>query len=187
MDEKLKKYEGLIELTRTTEEIVKFEEEIDLILQNVYRVDKQVIEEALEKHVRVRVAMEIRKLFAQEISSNVEHSNLDTSSKMIASTSDVAMTHIKKEDIKAILSSAYRTICALPILQMTLAFEPSEAVIGNISRWARQTLAPGILLDLSLDRSILGGAIIIYQGKFFDYSLRKKLQAVFEKGELKLS
>lgn len=161
MDDKLKKYEGLIELTRTTEDIVKLDEEIDLLLQSVYNVDKQIFEDALEKMVRIRVAVEIRKLLS-------------------------VATSLKKEEIKAILSNAYRTICALPILQLTLAFEPSEASIGNISRWARQNLAPGILLDLSLDRSVLGGAIIAYHGEFYDLTLRKKLQAIFDRGDLKL-
>lgn len=161
MEEKLKRYQGLIELTRTTEDVVKLEEEIDLLLQSIYHVDKQMFEETLERQVRIRVAMEIRKLIQQAKSS-------------------------KKEEVKALLSDAYRTVCVLAILQLTLAFEPSEIVIGNISRWARQNLAAGILLDLSLDRSILGGALIMYHGKFYDFTLRKKLNEIFEKADLKL-
>jgi len=161
MEDKLKKYQGLIQLTQTTEDVVKLDEEIDLLLQSIYHVDKDMFEDTLEKMVRIRMAMEIRKLVKQAAIS-------------------------KKEEIKILLSNVYRTICALPILQLTLAFEPSDAVIGSISRWARQNLADGILLDLSLDRSVLGGAIIVYHGKFYDLTLKKKLQEVFDKGDLKL-
>lgn len=161
MEDKLKKYQGLIELTQTTEDVVKLDEEIDFLLQSIYHVDKNMFEDTLEKMVRIRMAMEIRKLVKQTTSS-------------------------KKEEIKILFSNVYRTICALPILQLTLAFEPSEAIIGNISRWARQNLAAGILIDLSLDRSILGGAIIVYRGKFYDLTLRKKLQDIFDKGDLRL-
>ncbi len=161
MDEKLLKYQGLIELIQTTDDVVKLDEEIDLLLQSIYHLEKDIFEDTLEKMVRIRVAMEIRKLVKQDTSS-------------------------KKEEIKILLSNMYRTICALPIVQLTLAFEPSEAVIGNISRWARKNLAAGILLDLSLDRSVLGGAIIVYHGKFYDLTLRKKLQDVFDKGDLRL-
>lgn len=161
MEDKLKKYQGLIELTQTTDDVVKLDEEIDLLLQSIYHVDKDMIEDTLERMVRIRVAMEIRKIIKQTASS-------------------------RKEDIKILLSNAYRTICALPILKLTLAFEPSEAVIGNLSRWARQNLAAGILLDLSLDRSVLGGSVISYNGKFYDLTLKKKLQAVFDKGDLRL-
>lgn len=161
MDEKLLKYQGLIDLTQTTEDVVKLDEEIDLLLQSIYHVDKDMLEDTLKKMVRIRVAMEIRSLVKQTTTS-------------------------KKEEIKTLFSNMYRTICALPILQLTLAFEPSEAVIGNISRWARQNLAAGILLDLSLDRSVLGGAIIVYHGKFYDLTLRKKLQDVFDKGDLRI-
>lgn len=161
MEEKLEKYQGLIELTQTTEDLVKLDEEIDLLLQGIYNIDKDKLEDILGKMVRIRVAEEMRKLVNQAASS-------------------------KKEDIKIILSNMYRTICALPILQLTLAFEPSEAVIGNISRWARKNFAAGILLDLSLDRSILGGAIICYHGKFYDLTLKKKLQDIFDKGDFRL-
>lgn len=161
MDEKLIKYQGLIRLTQTTEDVVKLDEEIDSLLQSIYHVDKHMFEDTLEKMVRIRVAMEIRDLVQQGTSS-------------------------KKEEIRSLLSDAYRIICALPILQLTLAFEPSEAVIGNISRWARKNLISGILLDLSLDKSILGGAIIMFHGKFYDFSLRKKLKEIFEKGNLRL-
>lgn len=161
MEDKLKQFQGMIQLTQTTEDVVKLDEEIDLLLQSIYHVDKDMFEDTLEKMVRIRMAMEIRKLVKQTASS-------------------------KKEEIKILLSNMYRTICALPILQLTLAFEPSDAVIGNISRWARQNLVDGILLDLSLDRNVLGGAIIVYHGKFYDLTLRKKLKEIFDKGDLKL-
>lgn len=162
MEEKLKKYQGLIELTETTEDVVKLDEEIDLLLQSVYHVDKGMLDSILGRMVRLRVAAEIRNLIKKE-------------------------TNFKKDEIKPLLSDMYRTVCSLPILQLTLAFEPSEAAIGNISRFARQNLAAGILLDLSLDRSILGGAVVMYRGKFYDFTLRKKLNELFEKGNLKLA
>jgi F0F1-type ATP synthase delta subunit len=161
MEDKLEKYEGLIELTQTTEDLVKLDEEIDLLLQGIYHVSEDALEDILGKMVRIRVAMEMRKLIKQNNSS-------------------------KKEEVKALFSSMYRTVCALPILQLTLAFEPSEAVIGNISRWARKNLVPGILLDLTLDRSVLGGAMISYHGKFYDLTLKKKLQEIFDKGDLRI-
>jgi hypothetical protein len=161
MDDNLAQYQGLIELTQTTEDVVRLDEEIDLLLQCLYHIEGERLEETLEKLVRVRVAAEIRTLLQ-------------------------AHTNPSKQEIKFLLSNAYRTICSLPILQLTLAFEPSEFVINTISRWARQNLAAGIILDLSLDRSVLGGAIIMYHGKFYDYSLQKKLQVIFEKGDLSL-
>ena len=161
MEDKIKKYQDLIELIRTTDDLVKFDEEMDLLLQSIYYVDKDMLKDALEKTVRIRVATVMRKLIQRDTLS-------------------------KREEINALFLSVYKTICSLPMLQLTLAFEPSEAVIANVSRWARQNFANGILLDLSLDRNILGGAIVMYHGRFYDLTLRKNLQGIFDKGDLRL-
>jgi len=121
----------------------------------LYHVDLIKFEDTLSKFIRVRVATEIKKILQ-------------------------AGAIVKNEEVKRVLSDAYRTICALPILRLTLAFEPSEAVINGFSYWSRNNLKPGILLDLSLDRNLVGGAVIAYEGKFYDYSLRNKVKQIFE-------
>lgn len=153
------KYKEFIELTLTTEDVVCLNEEIDLLLQSLYHVELFDFDEVLSKRVRLRMAMEIRKFLQQ-------HDNLS------------------KDQIKQLLSDMYRKICGLPILRLTLAVEPSEFMINSISRWARINLEQGILLDLSLDRSIIGGANIIYLGKLYDFSLRRKLREIFEKEDV---
>lgn len=162
MNDKFIEYKVLIELTKTTEDVVSLQEEMDLILQSLFHVEVYKLEEVLEKFVRVRVATEINRIIKMNPTAN-------------------------KEEIKALLSKAYRTICALPIIKLSLAFEPSETIINNLSFWARQNLEPGVLLDLSLDRSIIGGVVISYKGKFFDFSLKNKIREIFEKGDLSLN
>lgn len=155
MNEKILKYKALVDLIKTTDDLVVLDEEIDMVLQSIYHTEIYDLEEILAKFVRVRIAVEIKKLISQDSISG-------------------------KEQTRTLLSDAYRTICALPILKLTMAFEPSESIIDNISNWARSNLQSGILLDLSLDRSLLGGAQIVYEGKYYDYSLKKKIKEVFE-------
>lgn len=159
MDEKLLKYKAVIDLTQTTEDVVSLNEEIDLLLQSLYHVEIYDFEDVMSKFVRLRVAMEIKKLVQSS-------------------------TNLGKDQIKHLLSDMYRKICSLPILRLTLALEPSEFMINNISRWARMNIEEGILIDLSLDRSLCGGAIIVCKGKLYDFSLKKKLKEIFEKGDL---
>jgi F0F1-type ATP synthase delta subunit len=161
MDKKLEKYKGLIELTKTTEDLVDLGDEIDSLMHSLYHVDLYKFEDALSQFVRLRIAREIRKL--------IQLHSLNT-----------------KDEIKEFFSDAYRAICRLPILRLTLAFEPSESIINTISHWARTNLEEGVLLDLSMDRSVLGGAVIVYRGKFYDYSISKKLKEIFDRGDLTL-
>lgn len=157
MDESGVKYKGLIDLILTTEDVSKLSEEIDILLKGLYHVESSEFEQKLREEVRMRVAGEIRKLIGGSVGQG-------------------------KEEVKGILASAYKAVCDLPILKLILAFEPSEVVINDISRWARVNLEKGILIDLSMDRNILGGAVIIYRGKFYDFSVRKRLHETFEKG-----
>jgi hypothetical protein len=161
MDSTVVKYQGLIDLILTTEDVSKLGEEIDILLKGLYHVESGEFEQKLREEVRLRVAGEIRRLLGGSVVQG-------------------------EKEIKAVLSSAYSTVCALPILKLILAFEPSEVVINDISHWARVNLERGILIDLSMDRNLLGGAVIIYKGKFYDFSVRKKLHEIFEKGILTL-
>lgn len=161
MDDKLLRYNTLIELTKTTDDVVTLDDEIGLLLQSLYHVEIYNFEEVLQKFVRIRIADEIRKLLQ-------------------------AHSLIEKDDIKDLLSDAYKTICALPMLRVILAIEPSESIISNISFWARNNLQTGILLDLTLDRNLIGGAQMVYEGRIYDFSIRKKLREIFAKGDLSL-
>lgn len=67
----------------------------------------------------------------------------------------------------------------LKILQLTLAFEPPPKSITRLSDWVAANLGPGLILDLQFDPTILGGALIAYQGKYHDYSLKSALDRDF--------
>jgi len=162
MDKKLEKYKEFIEVNKTTDDLVDFREEMDKLVQSLFHTEIYKFEETLNQFVRVRVATEIRRILKEDQINAKEH-------------------------IKAFLEDLYKTITTLPILKLQLSFEPSEMVISDISHWARNNLERGILLDLTLERTLLGGAVIVYNGKFYDYSVRKKLKEIFEKGDLSLA
>lgn len=158
MDEKFVKYKSLIELTKTTQDLVDLEEEINALSNSLYNTEINKFDQILEESVRVSMASEIKKLLKScKISG--------------------------KDEIKNFLTDAYQTISSLPILILTLAFEPSEQVIYNISSWVRTNFEERIILDLVLDRRLLGGTLIEYKGKYYDYSVRKKLEENFENKE----
>lgn len=66
----------------------------------------------------------------------------------------------------------------IPVLSMTLPFEPTEHIIQNLSLWFYRNLKQKVLLDISLDRSLLGGAYLSIEGVYFDGSLRTKVEHV---------
>jgi F0F1-type ATP synthase delta subunit len=63
----------------------------------------------------------------------------------------------------------------LPEVHLTLAFTPTESFRKKISAWLQKEIGRPLFLKITVDKTILGGAIIIYNGRYQDASLRKKL------------
>lgn len=74
----------------------------------------------------------------------------------------------------------------LPEVSITLACKPTQQILESIISWfCTQTKQP-VLLDVRVDASLIGGAVIGYKGKYQDFSIKKKLLEKKEKGELLL-
>lgn len=69
----------------------------------------------------------------------------------------------------------------IPVVHMTLAFEPTNTVLKSISLWFLRREQKKVILDLTLERQILGGAFISYDGLYKDYTLKTKLDKYFSK------
>jgi len=56
-------------------------------------------------------------------------------------------------------------------VKITLATDPDGLLIDNIYDWALQLFGDPVILDISYDPIILGGAVIAYGGLYYDGSL----------------
>ena len=63
----------------------------------------------------------------------------------------------------------------LPVVRLTLALTPPGNWILEIRNWVIKALGKPVVLDMAVDKSILGGAIVENAGKYGDYSLRKMI------------
>jgi hypothetical protein len=87
------------------------------------------------------------------------------------------------EEQEAFFSTLYEEIAACPILTLTLAIYPTENTIQHIASFIKEQISYRTILEIVTDKTILGGAVIIYNGRFTDNSLQKKLQEYFVKSE----
>lgn len=86
---------------------------------------------------------------------------------------------LSEDEIKQILGSLKAATLKLPIVKLTLAFEPTEAMLEEIGSWFWENTGKHILLDVAVDGSIVGGAIIEYNGVYKDFSVKTRLEKVF--------
>ncbi len=63
----------------------------------------------------------------------------------------------------------------LPVVRLTLALTPPGNWILEIRNWVIKAVGEVVVLDMAVDKSILGGAIVENAGKYGDYSLRKMI------------
>ena len=64
------------------------------------------------------------------------------------------------------------------LLNLAVALKPDESFLAKLSGWVKVNIGERAVLEIEVDAAILGGALVSYNGKYRDYSLRKALKAV---------
>jgi len=65
-------------------------------------------------------------------------------------------------------------------MQLTIAFQPNEETITYFSDWVKKNVRKDLLIDLHFDKAIVGGALVIADGAYKDYSVKKNLANRFQ-------
>jgi F0F1-type ATP synthase delta subunit len=79
--------------------------------------------------------------------------------------------------LQEFLKKIQDAIATLPLVTLTIAFEPTNETLKAFSQWFLFTLKKQVIFDIHVDTSLVAGATITANGKFKDYSLK----ALFEK------
>lgn len=69
----------------------------------------------------------------------------------------------------------------VPQVKMTLAFEPSISFVDRLNLAITKAAGKKIILDIKVDPRIVAGALFEYQGKYFDGSMQKPIEAFVER------
>ena len=84
--------------------------------------------------------------------------------------------------IGAAIEKLMEKLIKLPSVNLTLAFEPSFFQLQRIFGWLQVNARENLLIELAVDAKILGGAIVEFEGKRRDYSVKKKLEELNKLG-----
>lgn len=66
-------------------------------------------------------------------------------------------------------------------VNLQIAFDPSEKIISKISQWFEENLKEKVILNFEINPRIIGGVIVEYKGKIFDFSLKSQLKKELKK------
>ena len=93
------------------------------------------------------------------------------------------------EDIGALrdfVGRLKRAAEAITPLRLELAYEPSENAVTQIQEWLRRNIDTQVVLDIRVDPACIGGARVIFNGRYFDGTLGELLGRLFVKKQKEL-
>ena len=67
----------------------------------------------------------------------------------------------------------------LKVIKLVLAFDPTRKTIENIHNFVKNIAGIGYILDIEISEDVLGGAVIIFNGKYYDFTLKKSIEDTF--------
>jgi F0F1-type ATP synthase delta subunit len=86
---------------------------------------------------------------------------------------------VDMEDANAVekfLADLKGRIKDIPVFEFEIAYEPNSTTVKHIAEWIYFNLKQNVLIDVKVNTDIVGGAIIGFNGKMGDFSLRKRIE-----------
>lgn len=148
-------YFDLITSLKTTQEVANFISEIDALKLMFFKSEAMSMEKALAS---------ISRNYAQKISQVFSKCSLDANDR---------------NNISVFLDTLKELVKKLKTIKLVLAFDPSNKTLEKIHNFVKETIGIGYVLDIETSEEILGGAIVIFDGKYNDFTLKKDLGDTF--------
>jgi len=101
-----------------------------------------------------------------------EHFGINKKDRFIAIMRESNINRESFPAVKDFLFLLMTKINSLPVLSLTVAFEPHEETLKGVSEWFFINMKKQVLFDISINRRLVAGAAITYNGKFYDFSIK---------------
>ena len=86
-----------------------------------------------------------------------------------------------QEELRKYFTGLKEGLQKMRVIHFEVVFDPDEDLIIEMTDWILRELGEGIVIDFYLNPSIVGGAVIISEGEYFDFTLSVILERNFEK------
>ena len=153
-------YTDILAKVQTTSDAEALMNQLDQMLANLFRIDKVTFEK------------------------NVNHNlNYDIANALKNTIATSGITYANHEEMKSFLTGLKEELKSCQVMTLTIACKPSAELVNSICDWVNENLGRKVLLEVNVDPYILGGAIIIFNGVYMNFSVKKKLEDIFVKNQ----
>ncbi|OGZ96437.1 MAG: hypothetical protein A2847_02275 [Candidatus Sungbacteria bacterium RIFCSPHIGHO2_01_FULL_50_25] len=149
--------QNIFSLIRTTSEREEVRAGIQELSKSLYKSFPETFHSVLNEKFRARIGDMLREWFDKQ--SYLRNPGLITAD-------------IEKLD---------RAILSMRVLRIEVALEPNASFVDRIASWAHANLPNDFVLDIARDSAIVGGARLVYKGRYKEYTLSEMIKSVFEK------
>lgn len=146
-------FDIFLKTLRTTEDATLLTNEMESILQAIYKSSDQTISDVLKKVIR-----------ASTLSMLTTTINAQGSEKL------------DQQEVKKYADGLIAEIKKAKLLKLSLAFSPTDETLDLLHAWTKHASKELILLNITTNTHILGGVIVSYEGYYQDISLESKLE-----------
>lgn len=84
-------------------------------------------------------------------------------------------------ELKAFFEKIITIISSLPVLSITIAFEPRDTTLKKLSDWFILNFKRQSLFELRVDKNIIGGAVIDFKGKHADFAIKSRFEQITQR------
>ena len=88
---------------------------------------------------------------------------------------------VSRRSLDELITALETFLSTAPQITITLSAPPTDKVKKTLVSWCRENVAPNSLLVFQFDTSLLGGMIIRYGSRLFDWSFRRQIMAARDK------
>lgn len=107
----------------------------------------------------------------------MDHLGIHKKEKLISLMRESEINISSATAIKDFLTVIQNKISYLPVLSITLAFDPTEETLQALSDWFLLNKKQ-VLFEISIDKSLLAGVAIYYNSKYLDFSIKNRFEKI---------
>lgn len=85
-----------------------------------------------------------------------------------------------RQQAENFFESLKQELTQIPLIGLTVGFTPSKESVAAIASWVHTNVSNKLILDITVDKEILGGATISFNGFYKDLSLKKVLDDIYK-------
>lgn len=95
--------------------------------------------------------------------------------ELVRSSISDAKAGLSRKDLDGLIATLQDLLHSLPSLTITLAAPPTGEVKRTLVAWCRDNIAANVLVSFKFNSTLLGGMVVRYGSRVFDWSFRRQV------------